>query len=132
MRVRASAGAGSFRRKEKLEHYLEEATQQVEALKRQIEDDPDALTRRSKAARERAVQARQARIQTALDRLPALDEIKRAYPVCAQGHYREYVSHTHQCGAIMAIDVLERDDLPFPRSLPESQRLFLDEARGLP
>lgn len=28
----------------------------------------------------------------------------------------------------MGIDVLERDDLPFPRSLPEFQRLFPDEA----
>ena len=28
----------------------------------------------------------------------------------------------------MAIDVLERDDLPFPRSLPQFQRLFPDEA----
>lgn len=28
----------------------------------------------------------------------------------------------------MAIDVLERDDLPFPRSLPDFQRLFPDEA----
>lgn len=27
----------------------------------------------------------------------------------------------------MAVDVLERDDLPFPRSLPEFQRLFPDE-----
>ena len=27
----------------------------------------------------------------------------------------------------MAIDVLERDDLPFPRSLPEFQRIFPDE-----
>lgn len=28
----------------------------------------------------------------------------------------------------MVIDVLERDDLPFPRSLPEFQRLFPDGA----
>ena len=28
----------------------------------------------------------------------------------------------------MAIDVLERDDLPFPHSLPQFQRLFPDEA----
>lgn len=28
----------------------------------------------------------------------------------------------------VAIDVLERDDLPFPRSLPEFQSLFSDEA----
>jgi hypothetical protein len=30
--------------------------------------------------------------------------------------------------AIMAIDILERGDLPFPHSLPEFQRLFPDEA----
>ena len=29
---------------------------------------------------------------------------------------------------VMVIDVFERDDLPFPRSLPEFQRLFPDEA----
>ena len=29
---------------------------------------------------------------------------------------------------VMVIDVLERDDLAFPRSLPEFQRLFPDEA----
>ncbi len=29
---------------------------------------------------------------------------------------------------VMVIDVLERDDLPFPRSLPEFQRLLPDEA----
>jgi hypothetical protein len=32
-------------------------------------------------------------------------------------------------GATVAIDVLERNDLPFPRSLPEFQRLFPNEAR---
>lgn len=31
-------------------------------------------------------------------------------------------------GMIMVVDVLERDDLPFPRSLPEFQRMFPDEA----
>lgn len=30
----------------------------------------------------------------------------------------------------MAIDVLQRGDLPFPRPLPEFQRLFPDEAAG--
>jgi transposase len=76
VRVRASAGAGSFRRKEKLEGYLEQARQQVAALKAQIEDDPGSLTRRSQAARERAIRERQARIEKALERLPELAEIK--------------------------------------------------------
>lgn len=54
MRVRASAGASSFRRKNTLERCLEEARAQVETLKQQTEDDPGAQTRRQHAARERA------------------------------------------------------------------------------
>jgi transposase len=77
MRVRASAGAGSFRRQEKLESYLEQAREQVAALKRQMEEDPGALSRRSEAARERAVREREERIEKALARLPELAKIKQ-------------------------------------------------------
>jgi transposase len=77
MRVRASAGAGSFRRQGKLESYLEQAREQVAALKRQIEEDPGALSRRSQAARERAVSEREERIEKALARLPELAKIKQ-------------------------------------------------------
>ena len=77
MRVRASAGAGSFRRQGKLESYLEQAREQVAALKRQIEEDPGALSRRSQAARERAVREREERIKKALARLPELAKIKQ-------------------------------------------------------
>lgn len=38
MRVRAHAGAASFRRKAKLQHFHEQARQQVEALKREVSD----------------------------------------------------------------------------------------------
>lgn len=77
MRVRASAGTGSFRRKEKLEGYLDAARAQVQALKREIDADPGAFTRRQAAARERAAREREEKITKALARLPELGEIKQ-------------------------------------------------------
>ena len=77
MRVRASAGAGSFRRKGRLESCLEQAREQVATLKKQIEEDPGAMSRRSQAARERAVREREERIEKALERLPELARIKQ-------------------------------------------------------
>lgn len=77
MRVRASAGTGSFRREDKLKGYLEEARARVKALKRQIDEDPGLLTRRQAAARARAIREREERIAKALARLPELAEIKR-------------------------------------------------------
>ncbi len=77
MRVRASAGAASFRREEKLKGYLEAARAQVAALKQEAADDPGAEERRSKAARERMAAAREARIEAALKRLPELAAIKQ-------------------------------------------------------
>jgi transposase len=77
LRVRARAGASSFRRRGTLERCLEEAKVQVETLTQQVEDDPGALTRRQQAARERARRARQARIEQALQRLPELEQVKQ-------------------------------------------------------
>ena len=74
MRVRASAGAGSFRREDKLKGYLDTARQHVETLKRQIEDDPSVESRRKQAATARAVREREARIEAAIARLPELVE----------------------------------------------------------
>jgi len=76
MRVRASAGASSFRRRGTLERCLEAAKAQVEMLKQQTEDDPGALTRKQQAARERAKRQRQERIEQALQRLPELEQLK--------------------------------------------------------
>jgi transposase len=78
-RVRASAGAASFRRRGSLERCLEEAKAQVEALKRQVEDDPGAMSRRQQAARERAIRERQERIERALQRQNELAELKRKH-----------------------------------------------------
>lgn len=49
MRVRASAGAASFRRRSTLESCLEQARAQVQALKGEIDADPNAGNRRRRA-----------------------------------------------------------------------------------
>lgn len=77
MRVRASAGAASFRRRPTLEEALAEAQAQVQALRAELEQDPAASHRRQQRARERAARERAERIQGALDRLPELERKKR-------------------------------------------------------
>jgi transposase len=76
LRVRASAGASSFRRGKTLQHCAEEAAVQVAALRRELEKDPAASTARQKAARERAVQERQRAIARALKELPEVQATK--------------------------------------------------------
>jgi transposase len=77
MRVRASAGAASFRRRPTLEEALAAARAQVQALRRELEEDPAASNRRQQKARERAARERAERIQGALDRLPELEAKKK-------------------------------------------------------
>ncbi len=76
MRVRATAGAASFRRRGTLERCLDEARTQVETLKRQLEDDPGERTRKQQAARARAAREREEKVRKALERLPELEQIK--------------------------------------------------------
>jgi transposase len=78
MRVRASAGAASFRRRPTLEEALAEAQEQVDALKKEGEGDPTASNRRQQSARERAARERAQRVQDALNRLPELEAKKPA------------------------------------------------------
>ena len=78
MRVRASAGAASFRRRPTLEEALAQAEAQVEALRAEVEEDPAASDRRQKGARERAARERTERIKAALGRLPELEARKKA------------------------------------------------------
>ena len=78
MRVRASAGAASFRRKGKLQALMESAREQVQQLKREVDDDPSATERRLTAARERAARECEERLAKALKRLPAMEAIKQA------------------------------------------------------
>jgi transposase len=78
VRVRASAGAASFRRKATLEECLQEAQDQVARLKEELDDDPAAPSRQHAAARERAARERQERLRQALARLPELEAKKKA------------------------------------------------------
>jgi transposase len=76
VRVRVSAGAGSFRREERLQKLLAESKQHVEELRRQLEcpEYSAALSARQKAARRRAAQEKQQRLQQAIAQLPELKQ----------------------------------------------------------
>jgi transposase len=74
LKIRASAGAKSFRRKQTLASCFREAKDQVTSLKRELQDDGSASTRRERAARERAATERQARIKAALKEMPLVEK----------------------------------------------------------
>jgi len=74
MKVRASAGAASFRRRQSLDRCRKEAEEQVRKLRREIESDPSASTKRVQAAKERAAQARLDAIEAALAEIPGIEE----------------------------------------------------------
>lgn len=77
MRVRANAGAASFRREARLEEHLAEARELVQKLKTQVETDPAEASRREQAARLRAAREREEHICKALAQLPEVAEVKR-------------------------------------------------------
>jgi transposase len=77
MKVRASAGASSFRRRPRLQQLRQEAASQIEALKKELQADPGAGTRRQQAARQRAAADRAARVERALQELPLVEEKKK-------------------------------------------------------
>lgn len=66
LRVRAAAGASSFRREKTLRVELEKARRLVEHLKQEQESDHTASNRRIQAARERAATERKERLEAAL------------------------------------------------------------------
>ena len=76
MRVRAHAGASSFRRQPTLERCLDEARAQVAALENQLDEDGGAATRRQQAARERAAKERLERLEQALREREQLAELR--------------------------------------------------------
>ena len=85
MRVRASAGASSFRRERSVVQLKQAAAEQMALLRRQL-DDPEfsaGLSVRQKKARERAIKNKQKRLDEALAQMPELNRrhteaIKRA------------------------------------------------------
>lgn len=77
MRVRASAGAASFRREQTLEECLAEARAQVAVLKSELDAEDSAMTRRD-AARKRVADERLAAVERAMAEMPAVVAAKEA------------------------------------------------------
>ena len=84
VRVRASAGAASFRREARLKQFLAQAQAQVSRLAgelaAELEGDAVAIegpSRRQEAARLRAARERQERVERALAELPAVQGAKK-------------------------------------------------------
>jgi transposase len=78
MRVRASAGKASFRRRTRLQECLEEARQQVETLKQLADESNEELSRRQRAARERAARQQAERIEKAIGQCQELQTQREA------------------------------------------------------
>ena len=76
MRVRASAGAASFRGKASLEQCREQAKQQVEALRAQLDEEPVEQAQRQRAAMLRAAKEREQALERALKELPLVEAAK--------------------------------------------------------
>ena len=73
LRVRASAGSASFRRRKKLHKELKKARRLVARLKQETDDDPDASNRRIDQGRQRAAREREARVKAALEKMAELE-----------------------------------------------------------
>jgi transposase len=74
VKLRASAGAASFRRRQRLEGFLEQARERVAELGRE-QPDPQQ-SEREQAARQRAARERRERIEKALAEMPKVEAIK--------------------------------------------------------
>lgn len=74
-RIRASAGAGSFRREQTLQVLMNEARAHLETVTRQA-NDPAISVRRS-AARKRGAMERIARLEAAVEQIPEVTETKK-------------------------------------------------------
>jgi hypothetical protein len=77
VRVRASAGSGSFHREKSLKESLKMAQEQVEALKKELREEPGAGMRRKEAAQKRVAEQRVKRIEAALKKHEKLKEEKK-------------------------------------------------------
>lgn len=73
VRVRANAGGGSFRRRKRLKEFLEVADEQVQRLRRELDEDPAASENRQQAAKRRAASERQERVTQALAEMEQIE-----------------------------------------------------------
>jgi len=91
IRVRASAGSGSYRRQGKLETFLVEAEKEVQALKERGENDEGGCNQRRVAAQKRKAEDRLVRVKK------ALEEIKKVKETKAQSHRSKAKQNEARC-----------------------------------
>jgi transposase len=77
VRVRASAGAASFRRGETLQECLEAAEAHLDELRRERAADPTEVNQRQQAAQARAARERCDRVREAVRQLPEVEAKKK-------------------------------------------------------
>ena len=73
VRVRAAAGAGSFRRRPRLAELAAAAKARAARLREELDRDPAAGNRRRQAAQQRAARECEERVKAALDRMSELE-----------------------------------------------------------
>jgi len=78
MKVRASAGASSFRTRKRLKKLEKIVNDQVEALAKEIENDAGAGARREQSARKLEAERRQKRIRRALEEMTEAEKRKQS------------------------------------------------------
>ena len=78
MKVRAWAGASSFRTRAGLDKLQKLAREQVERLTKEMEDDPGAASKREESARKKAAEDRAKRIERALSEMAEAERRKRS------------------------------------------------------
>jgi transposase len=74
MKVRASAGSSSFRRRSTLQKCRQQAQAHLDQLRQAQDEEPGESDRRRRAAQERAARERSQRIERALEELTKLEE----------------------------------------------------------
>ena len=79
MRIRASAGSSSFRRKAKLEEHLNDAKQHLQTLKTEIEMNPAQLESRRRKADLRAAEDKKTRLEQALEHVKLIAKGREAH-----------------------------------------------------
>lgn len=114
MRVRASAGAASFRRRKTLGECLREAEARLAALDATKEDP--SVAARAKAARKRAAEERLARVSEALRQLPEVEAVK-----ARRARKKEKRPKKHG-GAADAGAAETGDDAPVPESAEDESK----------
>jgi transposase len=139
VRVRVSAGAGSFRREERLQRLLAESKRHVEELRRQLEN-PEysaALSSRQRAARQRAAKEKQQRLEQAIAQLPELKrklaeaarkagQGKRGQKILGEGAAREH----QRCGSAADEDAQRRIQSGVQRAVGDGHRESRHRGRG--